>query len=190
MKHISIIVLPRALGSTVTIPLEMLSAANDIARARRQRDKLLTLELVSTQKGEVILSGGLAMNCSRSLAQVTQTNLIFIPGIWGNPRACVNKHNLVVSWLQQQYEAGATLCAITTGAFFVAEAGLLNGKAGTTHWRFFDQFQHDYPRVKLQRKRFITSVDNIYCTGSVNAARDIMLHFIELLFGESISTLR
>jgi len=38
MKHVTIIAAPKALGSTVTIPLEMLSAANDIARARRQLD--------------------------------------------------------------------------------------------------------------------------------------------------------
>ena len=187
MKQVAIIVLPQALGSTVTIPLEMLSAANDIARARRQRDKLLIIELVSTQEGTVILSGGLAMNCSKTLDQVTPPDLIFVPGIWGNPRASVRKHVRLISWLQQQYQAGATLCAVTTGAFFLAEAGLLDGKAATTHWRFFDQFQRDYPKIKLQRKRFITSIDNIYCTGSVNAVRDIMLHFVELLFGESVA---
>ena len=187
MIRVAIIVLPRALGSTVTIPLEMLSAANDIARARRQRDKLLKIELVSTQEGTVILSGGLAMNCPKTLTQVTSPDLIFVPGIWGNPRASVRKHVRLISWLQLQHEAGATLCAVTTGAFFLAEAGLLDGKAATTHWRFFDQFQHDYPKVKLQRKRFITSIDNIYCTGSVNAARDIMLHFVEQLYGESVA---
>ena len=185
MKQVTIICIPRALGSTVTIPLEMLSAANDIAKAQRQRDKLIGIELVGIDNKIVELSGGLTMKCAKILKKAANSDLIFIPGVWGNPRASVAKNHQLQNWIKGQYRTGATLCAVTTGAFFVAATGLLNGKAATTHWRFFDQFQRTYPEVKLQRKRFITSVENIYCTGSVNAVRDIMLHFIEQYFGES-----
>tara|TARA_B100000315_G_scaffold164469_1_gene153115 strand:+ start:1536 stop:2543 length:1008 start_codon:yes stop_codon:yes gene_type:complete len=187
MKQVTIIAILRALGSTVTIPLEMLSAANDIARARKQSDKLLRIELIGLEHGSVVLSGGLTMQCTRILDQVKDCDLIFVPGIWGNPRASVNKNRPLVDWIRQKHRAGATICAVTTGVYFVAEAGILDGRAATTHWKFFDQFQAAYPQVKLQRKRFITSVDNIYCTGSVNAARDVMLHFIEQFYGDSIA---
>ena len=187
MKQVTIICIPRALGSTVTIPLEMLSAANDIAKAQRQPDKLIGIELVGIDNETVELSGGLTVKCAKILKKATNSDLIFIPGVWGNPRASVAKHHQLQNWIKGQYRIGATLCAVTTGAFFVAATGLLNGKAATTHWRFFDQFQRTYPEVKLQRKRFITSIENIYCTGSVNAVRDIMLHFIEQYFGDSIA---
>ena len=187
MNQVTIIAIPRALGSTVTIPLEMLSAANDIARARKQRDKLLRIELIGLEHGSVVLSGGLTMQCTRTLEEVKDCDLIFVPGIWGNPRASVNKNSQLAQWIRLQHQAGATICAVTTGVYFVAEAGILDGRAATTHWKFLDQFQTAYPKVKLQRKRFITSVDNIYCTGSVNAARDIMLHFTEQFYGDSIA---
>tara|TARA_B110000444_G_C18814644_1_gene584472 strand:- start:1168 stop:1878 length:711 start_codon:yes stop_codon:yes gene_type:complete len=93
----------------------------------------------------------------------------------------------MMNWLVEQYAAGSILCSIVTGSFFLAEAGLLNGKPATTHWRFFDEFKKRYPDIKLQRKRFITSDEKLYCTGSVNAVRDIMLHFVEQLYGESIA---
>ena len=187
MKHVSIVAAPKALGSTVSIPLEMISAANDIARARNEKERLVTLEVVSSGNKSVRLSGGLQIQCDKRLSQVEHTDLIFIPGIWGSPKASIHKYPEISQWLRKSHESGALLCGISTGTHFIAEAGLLDGKVATTHWRFFDQFQQHYPKVKLERKRFITCVGNIYCTGSVNAARDIMLHFIELLFGESIA---
>lgn len=187
MKHVTIITIPKALGSTITIPLEMLSAANDISRARKQHSKLITIDLACVADKTVELSGGLIMQCDKTLQEIAKTDLVFVPGIWGNPRASVRKYSAMLSWLQTQFRQGSTICSIVTGSHFLAAAGLLDGKPATTHWRFFDQFQRHYPRVKLQRKRFITYADNLYCTGSVNAARDIMLHFIEQLYGESIA---
>lgn len=188
MKKVTIIALPKALGSTLTIPLEMLSAANDIARARRQKGKIIEIELVSgIENTQVQLSGGLVMSCQNTIASSTASALIFIPGIWGNPRASLNKLEFLLQWLRKQYEDGSILCSTVTGSFLLAEAGLLDGKSATTHWRFFDDFDKCYPQVKLQRKRFITCEDNLYCTGSVNAVRDIMLHFVEQLYGDSIA---
>lgn len=187
MKHVTIITIPKALGSTVTIPLEMLSAANDIARARRQTDKLITIEIVSADANSVELSGGLRIQCDKKLHEIVETDLVFVPGIWGNPRPSVRKHEVLKKWLKQQFQAGTTICSVVTGSHFLADAGMLDGKVATTHWRFFDEFHKSFPRVKLQRKRFITSADNLFCTGSVNAVRDIMLYFIEQLYGESIA---
>lgn len=189
MKHVTIIAVPKALGSTVTIPLEMLSAANDIAKARRQLDKLVTIELASgTDSTELVLSGGMRIDCQTTLDNVSNSDLIFIPGVWGNPRSSLPKLKPMMNWFVQQYAAGSTLCAIVTGSYFLAEAGLLQGRPATTHWRFFDEFTQRYPSIKLQRKRFITSDERLYCTGSINAVRDIMLHFVEQLFGESIAS--
>lgn len=188
MKHVTIIAVPKALGSAVTIPLEMLSAANDIARSRRQLDKLVTIELASgIDSTELELSGGLQIHCQTKLSNIESSDLIFVPGIWGNPRTALPKLQPLLQWLVKQYEAGSTLCSIVTGSFFLAEAGLLQNRSATTHWRFFDEFNRRYPDVNLQRKRFITSDENLYCTGSVNAVRDIMLHFVEELYGDSIA---
>ena len=188
MKHVTIVTFPRALGSSVTIPLEMLSAANDIARARRQSDKLIAIDVVGTEARTAVLSGGLRIVCDKLLTEIVETDLIFVSGIWGNPRASLRRQAFLQDWLKTQYKAGATICSIVTGSHFLANAGLLDGKAATTHWRFFDEFQNNFPNVKLQRKRFITSADRLFCTGSVNASRDIMLHFVEQLYGESIAS--
>lgn len=187
MQHVSIIAIDKALGSSITIPLEMFSAANDIARARKQSDRINTIEVIGIDNTAVQLSGGLAITAASTLRETINTDLIFVPGIWGNPRAAIRSHSLLMPWLQQQSQQGATICSITTGSYFLAQAGLLDGRSATTHWRYFDDFQKRYPKVKLQRKRFITAADNLFCTGSVNAARDLMLHFIGQLYDDSIA---
>lgn len=187
MKHVTIITFPKALGSSISIPLEMLSAANDVARARKLTDKIVTIDVVSSGEKSIKLNGGLKIECDKQLRQIRTTDLVFIPGIWGNPRVPLANEQFMQEWLKTQYEAGATLCSMVTGSYFLANAGLLDGKVATTHWRFFNDFQQRFPKVKLQRKRFITSADRLFCTGSVNAVRDIMLHFVELLYGESIA---
>ena len=152
-KHVTIVLIPGALGSTVTIPLEMLNAANDIARARRENELCITVQLAGLGVGSMMLNGGLSVHCPTLLQSIDKTDLIFIPGLWGNPRATVQRYPELVDWLVQQHGQGATLCGIASGTFFIAATGLLDNRPATTHWRHFDLFSELYPRIKLQRKR-------------------------------------
>ena len=97
----------------------------------------------------------------------------------------MRRHPQLLEWLVKQHEMDTLICAVGTGSFFLAEAGLLQGKVATTHWYYFEHFARLYPEVRLQRERFITRAGNLYCAGSVNSVRDVMLHFIEEHYGES-----
>lgn len=188
MKHVAILTLEQALASSIAIPLEMISAADTIHRVRRvSRDHELELAVVGTDAGALRMTGGFTIVPNATLADVASSDLIFVPALWGNPRAAVTRHPELVHWIREQHQQGATLCSIGTGSYFLAEAGLLDGRVATTHWRYFDEFEKRYPEVRLQRKRFITHEDRLYCTGSVNAVRDVMLHFVELLFNARIA---
>ena len=82
MKHISLLVIPGALGSAITIPLEMCTAANDIARARKQAEKACRLELVATEDLHCTLTGNLSLECHKLLSAVERTDLVFVPAVW------------------------------------------------------------------------------------------------------------
>lgn len=187
MKHISIIAIPRALGSSITIPLEMLTAANDLAKAKRKLDSIIKIELIGVDDPSPSLVGDLNIHCHRLIGEVASTDLIFVPGVWRKPMQAAKDNQQLIAWIGRQYRTGATVCAATTGAYFLAQAGLLDDKPATTHWRYFRDFSRNFPQIKLQRKRFTTSADRAYCTGSVNAIRDIMLHFIAKLYGSAIA---
>jgi len=190
MKQVSILALSKALSTSIGIPLEMLNAANDIARSEKLFDKILAINIRSQDKLSVVLAGGLDVKASKRIDSKEDeiiNDLIFVPTFWGNPLVTVRKHDKSIAWLKNQHKNGATICSVGTGSYLLAEAGLLDNKIATTHWYYFDDFQERYPAVKLQRKRFITRAENLYCTGSINAARDLMIFLIEQLYSESIA---
>jgi transcriptional regulator GlxA family with amidase domain len=188
MRHISILTVPQALTSSIAIPLEMISAADTIHRLRSgQKLSGICLQTVAESDSPMTMTGGLVLIPNTTLIDANQSELIFVPALWGNPRAEVRQHGPTVAWLAAQYKNGATICSVGSGSYFLAEAGLLDGRSATTHWRYFDDFQSRYPSIKLQRKRFVTHDQRLYCTGSINAVRDVMLHFVEQLFSSGIA---
>ena len=187
MMHVSLIALERALGTSITIPLEMLHAAKTISMVKKGVNADLQLDIVGLNLEPVTMAGGMTITPTATIEQIKQTDLVIIPGLWGSPSKTLRKCKPLYEWLQFCHSRGSQLCIIVTGSYFLAEAGLLDNRSATTHWYFFDDFQQRYPLVKLDRKRFITFDNKLYCTGSVNAARDVILHLVEEFFDETVA---
>ena len=186
--RVSFIALERALASSITIPLEMLYAAKTISQVNSGPHADLELEVVGLQPGSVTMAGGLSISPSTTIAELQRSDLIFVPGLWGSPIKTLKKSQPLLEWLCNRHSDGSVLCSLVTGSYFLAEAGLLDGRSATTHWYYFSDFENRYPQVRLDRKRFITLDNNLYCTGSVNAARDVTLHLVEEIFGNAVAS--
>lgn len=178
MQHVTLIGFRKALGTSITLPMEMLHAADLIQRINGGMPRL-AMCVASLDGRNIPLTGGLELVCRSRLTAVRRTDLAIVPALWGNPLGVVRQHPALVDWLREQHARGTPICAVGTGSFFLAEAGLLDDKVATTHWYYFDRFAEAYPKVRVERDRFITQAANLYCTGSVNAVRDVMLFFIE-----------
>jgi transcriptional regulator GlxA family with amidase domain len=187
VQHVTIVGFRKTLGTSITIPMEMLNAADLINRIKGAGYRKLQMQLVSPDGGNIALNAGLELVCNTKLSAVTRTDLVIVPALWGNPRGVTKQYPELLTWLQQQHQQNALICAVGTGSFFLAEAGLLKHKVATTHWYYFDAFSALYPEVQLQRERFITRAGNLYCAGSVNSVRDVMLHFIEEASGADVA---
>lgn len=187
MQHVTIVGFRKTLGTSITIPMEMLNAADLINRIKGGGYRKLHMQLVSPDGGNIALNAGLELVCNTPISAVERTDLVIVPALWGNPRGAAKQYPELLAWLQQQHQQNAAICAVGTGSFFLAEAGLLKHKVATTHWYYFDAFSALYPEVQLQRERFITRAGNLYCAGSVNSVRDVMLHFIEEASGADVA---
>jgi transcriptional regulator GlxA family with amidase domain len=187
LQHVTIVGFRKALGTSITIPMEMLNAADLINRIAGSSPGKLHMQLASPDGNDLVLTAGLRLRCDTRITNITKTDLIIIPALWGNPLGVVKQEKTVLDWLRQQHELGTPVCAVGTGSWFLAEAGLLRQRVATTHWYYFDQFANQYPDVILQRERFITRAGNLYCAGSVNSVRDVMLYFIEESWSEEIA---
>lgn len=187
MFHVTVVGYRKVLGTSITIPIEMLNAADLINRIEGSSKDRLGMQLVSMDGGNIALNAGLELVCQRRLADVAETDMVILPALWGNPLGVVRRLPELTGWLAQRNDSSTVICAVGTGSYFLAEAGLLDNKVATTHWYYFDQFARTYPDVLLQRDRFITKAGNLYCAGSVNSVRDVMLHFIEEYFSPRVA---
>lgn len=178
------------LATSATLPMEMLLTAESASQRDRGRHQQPRLELITlSESGETVATrSGLRLNPDCSLAQAPPLDLVYVPGLWRNPRPVIRRQPQVLDWLRRQYENGALISAVATGCCFLAEAGLLEGKPATTHWHYFDQFQKDYPGVQLKRQYFITQAGNLYCAASVNSLADLTVHFIQRLYHKDIAS--
>src|SRR5690606_40577515 len=82
---------------------------------------------------------------------------------------------------------GSTLCGEASGVFWMAQAGLLDGKEATTYWRFFEEFGQRFPGVQLNRDKHLTDAGRLYCATSSTSACDLYLHLIERFCGLEIA---
>lgn len=189
--QITFLLCEHMLATSSTLPMEMLFAANSaFLRMNRQHGATLSLKLrtVARTTATVVTSSGLHWQPDYTLEQAKENDIIYLPGLWRNPRPIIRRNSELLDWLREQYQNGALISAVGTGCCFLAEAGLLDGKAATTHWHYFDQFQRDYPKVHLKRQYFITQAGTLYCAASVNSLADLTVHFIHRLTGKTIAS--
>src|SRR5262249_34377440 len=74
------------------------------------------------------------------------------------------------------------------GAFTLAETGLLNGRSATSHHSAYVAFQHQFPRIQVQRdRRWVQSSPTIFTAGGLSSGIDLALHLVDLYFGRQIA---
>lgn len=188
ISHITVLAMEQMLGSSAANPMEMLEAARALLKVKRDPASNFHIEVAAPDVEPLTLLGGFQVKPMRRLEDIEKTDLIVVPALWRNPKPAIEAHrNTTVAWIRERYLAGSSIVAVGTGVTFLAEAGILEGKAATTHWFYLDQFEKDYPRVNLQRKHLLTQSGRIYCAASVNSAADMMIHWLGQVFGRDLS---
>ncbi|MDF7811827.1 DJ-1/PfpI family protein [Hymenobacter sp. YC55] len=92
------------------------------------------------------------------------------------------------TWLREQQVRGVRICSICTGAFVLAEAGLLDGRKCTTHWRRLAELQARYPRLITQPNTLFVHDGGLYTSAGVTAGIDLALYLLEELHGPLFAT--
>ncbi|WP_324728197.1 GlxA family transcriptional regulator [Pseudomonas chlororaphis] len=115
------------------------------------------------------------------------TDVIILPAFWDDFETLCQRYPQILPWLRQQHARGAVLCGEATGVFWLAEAGLLDGKEATTYWRFFNAFSERFPKVQLNQDKHLTDADNLYCAGGTTSACDLYIYLIERFCGANVA---
>lgn len=89
----------------------------------------------------------------------------------------------VLEWLWASQRAGAHFCSICTGAFLLAEAGLLDGRACTTHWKYVETLQRRFPQTKVLENRLFVADGPVTSSAGIVAGVDMTLDLLEQWHG-------
>ena len=123
--------------------------------------------------------------------ELSTHDFVFIPGlefqVLRDPHflhACQD----FFAWLQEQHAQGTNICSICTGAFLLAEAGILNGKSCTTHWKYYAAFCQRYPEIEFKKNRLFVVNDHVYSSAGVSSGIDLALYILEEQFGAKLAT--
>ncbi len=188
MQKIFFVLCPDMLASSATLPMEMLRAGESLAKVRNRRAEMLEISTISSTTEPVSTRSNFKFCAEHTFEEKIVADIVFLPALWRNPRRILENMPSILPWLQWQHENGAIISAVGTGVCFLAEAQLLDDKAATTHWHYFDQFQKHYPNVLLKRQYFITQSGNLFCTASVNALADLTVHFIQRIYNTDVAS--
>jgi len=181
------LILPNMLATSFSNAFELMFAAKIKARSERLTIAAnMRLAKVAKSPTPIKLNSGLLIEPDQVIDD-KQYDMVFVPALWRNPKPTVNANPEIVQWLRRQWEHGAIINATGTGVCLVAESGLLDYHAATTHWHHFDAFANDYPKVELKRQHFITGAGKLFCAASINAQTDLVLHHVHRFVGKDVS---
>jgi transcriptional regulator GlxA family with amidase domain len=183
MKHLTIIV-PNGQSNLSTIA-SIIGACDVFARANSYwretgKEDLFKIELAGVSKEADYYDGLLMIKPQTHISEISKTDLIIIPAISIRSYEDAMKGNrLFVDWIGKQYEKGAEIASICTGAFLLASSGLLDGKSCSTHWRVADVFRSSFPKVHLQPDKLITDGHGIYTNGGGYSFLNLLIYLVE-----------
>jgi putative intracellular protease/amidase len=94
----------------------------------------------------------------------------------------------LTAWLKKVHAEQALILSVCTGAFRLAETGLLEGKSATTYHRALQRFANQYPGVAVRSSvRYVQSDALLVTAGGLSSGIDAALHVVELYFGRAVA---
>jgi len=188
MKSVTILGMRNTVASTVISPMDVFYHAGVMWNYLNGQafTPYFDVRLVTTNGKPFRCLSGVRLVPDGSIHDVKETDLIVVSSIL-NIDKTLSTQGEAVDWLKDCHRRGSQIATICSGAFVLAETGLLDGKSATTHWGFAKQFIRRYPRVDLKVERLITDEGDLYCSGGYNAGIDLSLYLVEKFCGHEVA---
>lgn len=167
-------------------PYEVFTTASRLhARSNPVDQPLFSVFTIGRTASPVRARAGLSVFPDCSFANHPPIDALLIPG--GVVTAELAQPE-VTQWIAASATHSKLTASICTGAFLLAQAGLLNGKLATTHWEDIDDLQSMFPAVKVQTNLRWVDEGCIVTSAGISAGIDMSLHLVERLVGRALAS--
>lgn len=171
-----------AFATSITGLIDLLSTAGtawNFFQGRSISPKF-DVQLVSRDGQPIRCLNNITLHANSSFQQMDEVDVLLVPSIGGEVEKALQNNPDLIELIRAYYERGTQIISNCTGAFFLAEAGILDGRKATTHWALAERFRARYPKVQLVPEQLITTDGRVFCSGGGSAWFDIGLYLIEL----------
>src|SRR5215472_7835910 len=146
-------------------------------------DRLFDVRLVGLNGRPVVCRDGVRLHPGSLARNLPIPDLVVVPGLDDDLIPSFERNRRWVPWISRWHQAGARIASSCTGAFLVAEAGVLRGRAATTHWLFADELQRRYPSVDVAVDQMVIDHGDVITSGGATAFLNLVLYLLERFGG-------
>jgi transcriptional regulator GlxA family with amidase domain len=142
----------------------------------------------------VVTSDGATVRSSSGITVVPDGDLASVPGAIdilmvvggeGTPDAMADA--TLRAWLRRAAKRSRRVTSVCSGAFVLAEAGLLDGRRATTHWSVCDALARRYPDIDVDPERIYVRDGSVWTSAGVTAGMDLALAIVEEDLGRDVA---
>jgi transcriptional regulator GlxA family with amidase domain len=178
--------MPRTIGFLIFPQFQLLDAAGPIGAfeiAGRFVDDAYWLVVLAAESGLVASSSGAAM-LATGLAEAPPLDTLIIAGGEGTR---LPFDGVVLDYVRAAATMARRVTSVCSGAYVLAEAGLLDGKRATTHWLRCNDFARRYPQVRVEPDRIFIQDGSVWTSAGITAGVDLSLALIAEDLGEAVA---
>jgi transcriptional regulator GlxA family with amidase domain len=181
MKQVTIVV-PKgdANLSSIAGSFQILARANEYWQ--KMGNKPMIEIRIAGFVSELKLDAGFFSVHPVNIKEIKKTDLLIIPSVNYDYHKVIKENKELITWIREQYKAGAEIASICTGAFLLAATGLLEGRTCSTHWNAAADFKRLFPNIHLHTDKLITVQQGIYTNGGAFSFLNLVLFLVEKYF--------
>jgi transcriptional regulator GlxA family with amidase domain len=177
--RVAVLALPAVIAFDLGVPAQVFSTARSATGQRYYQVRTCTPD------GAPVRSrAGFTVVPEHDLTLFDTADTVIVPGVH---RSSLDTTPEVYAALRAAHRRGARVMSICTGAFVLAGAGLLDGRAATTHWAWAELFRQRYPQVKLNPDVLFVDDGDVLTSAGVAAGIDLCLHVVRRDHGSEVA---
>lgn len=161
-------------------PYEVFSTANRFL----EPEQALNVFLIAQDTAPVIARGGFSVNPHYDFTNSPHIDVLIVVG-------GVHEHELekteVLQWISIASQKASLVASVCTGAFILAQAGVLNNLHATTHWEDIPALRKGYPSLTVVDQKRWVDEGKFVTSGGISAGIDMSLHLVSRLANSSIA---
>ena len=161
-------------------PFEVFSTARP-AGEHSDAAQLFAVVTIAEEDKIITCRGGLLVKPHATIDHHPSLDILVVPGGQGTRR---ERHNQrLLDWIAQQDQHTNLTTSVCTGAFLLAERGLLDNHRATTHWNSIEWMRNTYPAINMLADTRVVDEGHIITSAGISAGIDMSLHVVSRLYG-------